>query len=334
MLATAVEAVRVQRAGVDDEGQLPLGVLRAATGRRVRLHRLQVTAFGPFAGDRRGRPRRGLGRRPLPHPRRDRGGQDQPARRRRVRVVCRRPRRPLEEAAAQRPRGARSRAVGDPRVHRRWAPPADRAFAEFLRPKARGRGETKVQAKAVLWERRGAEWVALSTRHDEIADVVKDVLGMGLEQFSKVVLLPQGDFAAFLRATPEERRSLLERLFDVSSFAGIEDWFAVQRKDDRRGRGRPARRPQRRPGGPGRRPRGCPRPRGWLGRLVRPAARSTSPAPSRPPGRRSTRGPRSGWPRSTPPAWPTRRPRPHMPWPPRQSRGGRAASPPAPAWPP
>lgn len=102
---------------------------------------------------------------------------------------------------------------------------------EFLRPKSRGKGETKVQARAVLWERRGAEWVALSTRHDEIADVVKDVLGMGLEQFSKVVLLPQGDFAAFLRATPEERRSLLERLFDVSAFAGIEDWFAAQRKE-------------------------------------------------------------------------------------------------------
>ncbi|KRF29835.1 AAA family ATPase [Phycicoccus sp. Soil802] len=102
---------------------------------------------------------------------------------------------------------------------------------EFLRPRARGKGETKVHARAVLWERRGTEWAALSTRHDEIAEVVKDVLGMGLEQFSKVVLLPQGDFAAFLRATPEERRSLLERLFDVSSFAGLEDWFALQRKE-------------------------------------------------------------------------------------------------------
>ena len=102
---------------------------------------------------------------------------------------------------------------------------------EFHRPKSRGRGETKVQAKAVLWEHRGGQWVALSTRHDEIADVVKDVLGMGLEQFSKVVLLPQGDFAAFLRATPEERRELLQRLFDVSAFAGIEEWFAAQRKE-------------------------------------------------------------------------------------------------------
>ena len=102
---------------------------------------------------------------------------------------------------------------------------------EFHRPKSRGGGETKVQAKAVLWEHRGGQWVALSTRHDEIADLVADVLGMGLEQFSKVVLLPQGDFAAFLRATPEQRRELLGRLFDVSAFAGIEEWFAAQRKD-------------------------------------------------------------------------------------------------------
>ncbi|WP_056885095.1 AAA family ATPase [Phycicoccus sp. Soil748] len=102
---------------------------------------------------------------------------------------------------------------------------------EFMRPKARGTGETKVPAKAVLWEHRGGGWDALSTRHDEIADVVKDVLGMGLEQFSKVVLLPQGDFAAFLRATPEERRGLLERLFDVSTYAAVEEWFATRRKE-------------------------------------------------------------------------------------------------------
>ena len=102
---------------------------------------------------------------------------------------------------------------------------------EFLRPRSRGTGETKVQAKAVLWEQRSSGWEALSTRHDEIAEVVKDVLGMGLEQFNKVVLLPQGDFAAFLSATPEERRGLLEKLFDVSIYSGVEEWFATQRKE-------------------------------------------------------------------------------------------------------
>lgn len=114
---------------------------------------------------------------------------------------------------------------------------------EFVRPSKRVGGKpVSVPAKAVLFEHRAGVWQPLSTRHDEIAEVVDDVLGMGLEQFSKVVLLPQGDFAAFLRATPEERRGLLERLFDVAGYVGIEDWFAEQRKtaaatldDERRG---------------------------------------------------------------------------------------------------
>ena len=52
----------------------------------------------------------------------------------------------------------------------------------------------------------------------------------GIAQFAKVVLLPQGDFAAFLRATPEERRVLLERLFDVSRFTGVEAWLTDRRR--------------------------------------------------------------------------------------------------------
>jgi exonuclease SbcC len=101
---------------------------------------------------------------------------------------------------------------------------------EFRRPKARGKGEVSVPAKAQLSELRDGDWESLSTRHDEIAEVIDDVLGMGLAQFAKVVLLPQGDFATFLRATPEERRGLLERLFDVAGFVGIEEWFVEQRK--------------------------------------------------------------------------------------------------------
>ena len=61
---------------------------------------------------------------------------------------------------------------------------------EFLRPKKRGTGVVSVQAMVTLEERRGGRWVALSTRNDEVADVVKDALGMGMAQFAKVVLLP------------------------------------------------------------------------------------------------------------------------------------------------
>lgn len=101
---------------------------------------------------------------------------------------------------------------------------------EFMRPKKRGEGSLRVQARVVLEERRGAAWVALSTRNDEVADLVKDVVGLGLAQFSRVVLLPQGDFATFLRATPEERREVLERLFDISVFSDVEGWLAETRR--------------------------------------------------------------------------------------------------------
>ena len=60
--------------------------------------------------------------------------------------------------------------------------------------------------------------------------MIHDVLGMGLEQFAKVVLLPQGDFAAFLRASPEQRREVLERLFDTQRFTDIEQWLADRRR--------------------------------------------------------------------------------------------------------
>lgn len=102
---------------------------------------------------------------------------------------------------------------------------------EFLRPKRRGEGETRTPAKVVLEEQVRGHWVVRSTRADEVGEVVTDLLGMGLEQFSKVVLLPQGEFAAFLRATADERRALLERLFDISTYTGVEGWLVEQRRE-------------------------------------------------------------------------------------------------------
>ncbi|MEP6798962.1 MAG: AAA family ATPase [Lapillicoccus sp.] len=101
---------------------------------------------------------------------------------------------------------------------------------EFLRPKRRGPGETKSPATVVLEEHHLGRWVVRSTRADEVGEIVTEVLGMGLEQFSKVVLLPQGEFAAFLRSTAEERRLLLERLFDISTWTGVEEWLVERRR--------------------------------------------------------------------------------------------------------
>jgi exonuclease SbcC len=101
---------------------------------------------------------------------------------------------------------------------------------EFVRPKKRGTGMLTVQANVHLQEWVSGAWETRSTRIDEAAELLDDVLGMGLAQFSKVAVLPQGDFAAFLRAKAEERRALLEKLFDITVFADVEDWMVERRR--------------------------------------------------------------------------------------------------------
>jgi exonuclease SbcC len=93
------------------------------------------------------------------------------------------------------------------------------------RPKRRGTGTTLEQARVLLRELRDGEWVPLTNRVDEAAGVLEDVLGLGLDQFTKLVLLPQGDFAAFLRSDAETRRRLLERLFGTDRFADVQQWL-------------------------------------------------------------------------------------------------------------
>jgi exonuclease SbcC len=102
---------------------------------------------------------------------------------------------------------------------------------KWERPKLRGEGTTEQKAKVLLQEWRGGEWETWSTRFDEAGQMVTDLLGMSAEQFCQVVLLPQGDFAAFLRAGAEERRAVLEKLFATEVFAQVEGWLAERRRE-------------------------------------------------------------------------------------------------------
>lgn len=98
------------------------------------------------------------------------------------------------------------------------------------RPKKRGTGTTTEPARVQLDEYVDGSWTSLSSRIDETAQVLDDLLGMALDQFRRVVMLPQGDFAAFLRTTDEERREVLERLFDVTDFVGVEQHLVERRR--------------------------------------------------------------------------------------------------------
>ncbi|MEU8684293.1 SMC family ATPase [Streptomyces sp. NPDC048611] len=126
---------------------------------------------------------------------------------------------------------------------------------EQLRPKKRGSGTTKEKAQSRLREfvpagepadgagpeggegpeggdgpDGGGRWKALSRSHQEIGEEIGQLLGMSQEQFCQVVLLPQGDFARFLRADAEARARLLGRLFDTRRFAALEEQLNARRK--------------------------------------------------------------------------------------------------------
>ncbi|MFJ6026254.1 AAA family ATPase [Pseudarthrobacter sp. NPDC092424] len=91
------------------------------------------------------------------------------------------------------------------------------------KPSARGRnGFTTQQAKTLLRERIGADWKELSARNDEAGAEIMAVLGMDREQFTRVVMLPQGDFAAFLRSKATDRLELLQKLFGTQRFEAVE----------------------------------------------------------------------------------------------------------------
>jgi DNA repair protein SbcC/Rad50 len=102
---------------------------------------------------------------------------------------------------------------------------------EQTRPKKRGDGFTTEQARVLLQERSGDQWVTLSTRVGEADTEIADLMGMSAEQFFQVVLLPQGQFAQFLHANAEKRGELLQRLFGTDRFRVVEKWLAARRLD-------------------------------------------------------------------------------------------------------
>ncbi|WP_249644621.1 AAA family ATPase [Nocardia sputi] len=99
---------------------------------------------------------------------------------------------------------------------------------EFQRPKRDGTGLRTINAKATLtWLDGTGENLS---RIPDIGDEVLRLLGMSADQFFQVVLLPQGDFARFLRADNEDREKLLEKLFDTKRFGTAEQWLAEKRR--------------------------------------------------------------------------------------------------------
>ncbi len=111
-----------------------------------------------------------------------------------------------------------------------------RRTPEFERPKLRGNGTTTSKASIKLWKLSSpddAGGTPVSTSIAEADQELRQAIGLTKPQFTQTVLLPQGSFATFLRAKPEDRRAVLQDIFGTELYQRFADQLAAQAKAHR-----------------------------------------------------------------------------------------------------
>jgi len=100
--------------------------------------------------------------------------------------------------------------------------------AAYNAPKQSGEGTAPVNQKATL------EFIhpvhAAISQVREVNPRLKEELFMDHEQFSRMVVLPQGDFASFLHASTEKRRKVLEDIFKTYFFDDLHKLLDLKAK--------------------------------------------------------------------------------------------------------
>ena len=93
------------------------------------------------------------------------------------------------------------------------------------RAKSRGDGTTTQQAEAQLWEIDGSQQgrLIVSKSVTDANDEIKQLIGLGVEQFRQVMVLPQGKFRELLMADSKEREIIFSQLFETQIYKRIEN---------------------------------------------------------------------------------------------------------------
>lgn len=95
------------------------------------------------------------------------------------------------------------------------------------RPKKRGPGTTPAHMTVKLWRLGSLDQpdggVLLSANLGDTEDEITRAVGLTHAQFVQTVLLPQGEFASFLQSSTNDKRALLQRLFGTEVLARAQD---------------------------------------------------------------------------------------------------------------
>ncbi len=98
------------------------------------------------------------------------------------------------------------------------------------RPKAKGDGMTTQQPEAQLWELESddSELLLVPKSVGDATEQIKQRIGLDVEQFRQVMVLPQGKFRELLMADSKERENIFGQLFQTYKFKNIEDALKKQ----------------------------------------------------------------------------------------------------------
>jgi DNA repair protein SbcC/Rad50 len=80
-----------------------------------------------------------------------------------------------------------------------------------------------LKTSATLAELIGGQEKGLADNVKPVNDAVAQVLGLGYDEFIQTVVLPQGDFAKFLKASPMDQRAILQHLLRHDVFMRMRD---------------------------------------------------------------------------------------------------------------
>ncbi|WP_028045982.1 AAA family ATPase [Cellulomonas sp. URHE0023] len=117
----------------------------------------------------------------------------------------------------------------------------------YQRAKRRGTGTTPAQASVKAWRLPSdadveagpaaldGVGVPLGSRLDEIGAEIQRIVGLDRTQFVQTIVLPQGEFAHFLRAKPEDRKDLLQKIFGTEVYERLQKRLAEMRRESDRG---------------------------------------------------------------------------------------------------
>jgi exonuclease SbcC len=117
-----------------------------------------------------------------------------------------------------------------------------RRTPQFDRPKKRGEGTVRQPASVKLWrltslpagplvDHDDLDGDIVSTRLDEAGLELRRAIGLDREQFVQTIVLPQGEFASFLRADPEARSGLLQRIFGTQAYERLQKQLEEMRRE-------------------------------------------------------------------------------------------------------